>query len=126
VAEEKRARLASLIRRVEADPFFLAFTLRAYAESEGLADRELAEQLGCPVEALDAVRLCRRPRPDAGFRQDVTRIAERFGLRVGELARIVRQADALTALRAEATGGSGVLRAARDRDVAPDGESEER
>ena len=124
MAERSRARLDALIRRVEADSGFLAAALRDYTASEGLTDQDLAERLGCPVDALDAIRLCRRPRPEAAdFRQDVARIAERFGIRAAELARIVRQVDALAALRRDAPSDAGELRAARDRESDPDGES---
>lgn len=117
--------LAALARRVEDDPFFLASALKAYAESEGLADGPLAERLGIPTEALPALRLCRRPDPGAqGFRRDVDRIATRFGIRGGAIAQVIRQADALNALHGASKAPGGELRAARDRHTPGDEGSE--
>lgn len=110
-------RIAALARRVQDDPFFLASALKDYAEGEGLDDFGLAALLGCSVETLDPLRLCRRPRPDPPwFRQDVDRIVARFGVSASALAAIVRYADALVALRRPTPGEQGTLLAARDRD----------
>jgi hypothetical protein len=110
------SRLAALALRVRDDPFFLASALAVYAESETMDDEQLAAQLGCPVATLVSLRLCRRPRPEPPtFRRDVDLIAARFGLHADVLAAVVRRADAVTALRREATGAEGVLMAARDR-----------
>ncbi len=124
-------RIAALARRVQDDPFFLASALKDYAHGEGLDDPQLAALLGCTPETLDLLRLCRRPRPEPPwFRQDVDRIAGRFGVRADKLAQIVRYANALAALRRQPAAERGTLMAARDRDddVESDGarpESEE-
>jgi hypothetical protein len=108
--------LPALAHRVRQDPFFLASALAIYAESEAMDDQQLAKQLGCTVDTLAPVRLCRRPRAEPPlFRQDVEMIAARFGLHADVLAAAVRRADAITALRREAEGGQGALIAARDR-----------
>lgn len=110
-------RIAALARRVERDPFFLAAALRDYARSEGLDEPALAVLLACPVGTLAPLGLCRRPRPDPPlFRQDVDRIAACFAVRADRLAEVVRRADALAALRREATSEQGTLMAARDRE----------
>lgn len=119
----------ALARRLAGGSFFLASALATYAQSEDLDDRGLAETLGCAVEALGPLRLCRRPRSPANlFREDVRKIAARFGVRPEILAEAVRRSDVLARLR-EATmeGEAGVLMAARDRrdeesDDAPEGE----
>jgi hypothetical protein len=112
------SRLAALALRVGDDPFFLASALAVYAESETMDDEQLAAQLGCPVATLVPLRLCRRPRPEPPFfRRDVDLIATRFGLHADVLAAAVRRADAVMALRREATGAEGMLMAARDRPV---------
>jgi hypothetical protein len=101
-------RLEHFARRVADDPFFLASALTEYAHSEDLDDVGLAEALGCPVEALAPLRLCRRPRPDpAGMREDTARIGGRFGIDPVILADVVRRADALSILRQDTAGARG-------------------
>ena len=116
----------SLLRRAAARAagraFFLASALLPYAEIEGLDDAALAEWLGCRPDDLPRLLLCRRPRPEPpAFRADVERIAEAFGLSAPTLAEVVRQADALQALReAGPSVGRGWLAAARDREPEPE------
>lgn len=116
--------LADLAARAAGDPFFLGFTLAEYARAEGLADDRLATHLGCPVEGLTMLRLCRAPRPDPdGFRADVERVAERFGADPGSLAAVVRQVEGVIRLRdaGAATADAGYFLAARDGDPPGDG-----
>jgi hypothetical protein len=113
--------------RASQSPFFLGFALARYARIEGLRDdAELARRLACHPATLSRLRLCRRP--DGGsarFAADVLRIAQRFGLDPARLAELLRQVDALDALRAvEDTAGSW-LAAARDRDEDEDDEDAE-
>lgn len=110
-------RIAALARRLEDDPFFLAAALHEYARSEGFDEVRLAAHLGCPVETLSRLGLCRRPRPEPPhFRRDVDQIAARFEVSADVLAQIVRRADALVALRPTTEDRRGTLRAARDRE----------
>lgn len=120
-------RVAALARRVGHDPHFLASALAAYARSERLDERGLAAALGCAAETLAPLRLCRRPRPEPpAFRDDVARIAARFGVDPAALAQVVRRADALDALR-RGVADTGLLAAARDRDDdPPEGEEGDR
>ena len=107
--------LEGLSRRVENDPFFLASLLARYARAEGLDDASLADTLGCPADVLPALRLCRAPRAEpAEFREDVRRVAERFGLEALRLARVVRHAQSLEHLAAGPGAAHGMLMAARD------------
>src|SRR5262249_59305673 len=93
--------LDHLANRVAADPFFLAFPLAEYARSERLDDSALAAALGCRVEDLTLLRLCRMPRDDpAGFRADTAAIAERFGIAPAKLADAVRRGQGLARLPA--------------------------
>jgi hypothetical protein len=57
--------LDDLAHRAAARPFFLGHALADYALAHGLSDLGLARRLGCAVEALAMLRLCRLPR-DAG------------------------------------------------------------
>ena len=69
--------LENLARRLEDDPFFLGCALRLYTTSARLSEQELAERLGCPVQTLVLLRLCRAPKPEGRqFQKDIARIAE--------------------------------------------------
>lgn len=121
--------LEHLARRVADDSFFLAAPLDRYARAERLDDAALATRLGCPVETLTHVRLCRNPFPEAPkFWQDIEQIAVRFGLDSESLAEIVRYGQSL--LRLEATtaqlpNSCGSLMAARDSDEPSDPPAEQ-
>ena len=71
--------LTQLARRTDDDPFFLGSALAAYKRKMGLDDQGLAAVLGCPVETLPQLALCRRP-VSATFDQDVQTIATRFDI----------------------------------------------
>lgn len=123
-------RLDYLARRVGEEHFFLASAFTAYARGNGLDDVGLAQLLGCDVATLIRLRLCRRPTGLSGaFREDVARIADRFGIDGGILAQIIRWADAVKGLRAaEADAGRlgrGALLAARDRKTEDAGSSDD-
>jgi hypothetical protein len=107
-----------LAQRLAAAPDFLAFALAAFARSERLDDTALAARLGCAVETLSHLRLCRTPRAQAPlFWQDVERIAQRFSVSADVLAEIARRGQSLAQLRnTEQAQGSGFLLAARDDD----------
>ncbi len=111
--------VARLARRVAIDPFFFGFALAVYAAAEGLDETGLAAALGCPPEQLAHVRLCRAPRADSGgFREDVDRIAEAFGLTREAVATVARRGQVVAAMRVaagEVPDGAGFLIAARDR-----------
>lgn len=101
-------------RRLRSDPFFLASALEDFAGSEGLDGAGLAAAVGCGIDELGPLGMCRRPRPEPeNFAEDVRRIAARFGLAEDRLAEVVRRSDALRAMR-EAESRD-VLAAARDR-----------
>lgn len=109
--------LGALARRVESDPFFLAAVLADYARSEGLDDTGLVAALGCRLEDLPMLRLCRAPRADAlGFREDLADIAGRFGLEQERLLVVIRQGQAVCHLRqaTQTSAEPGFLLAARD------------
>jgi hypothetical protein len=78
--------LAHLASRIEDDPFFLAHALAGYAAQESLSDLGLANQLGCAVEQLTSLRLCRMPKD----RADVEKIAAHLDIRPERLAAVLR------------------------------------
>lgn len=112
--------LARAARRAGQQPFFLAYVFRHYQEANTLDEPGLASLLGCSVDALPRLALCRRPIGDASaFRTDIDHLAKRFRLNGEQLAAMVRQVDALEAIRSqlkETQAYYGTLRAARDRD----------
>ncbi len=110
--------LAHLADRVADAPDFLACALAEYARSERLQDAALAARLGCGVDTLTHLRLCRMPRGQPPlFWQDIERIAGRFSVDVDGLAEVVRRGQSLLNLR-KVEGGRqqepGFLLAARD------------
>jgi hypothetical protein len=116
--------LQHLANRVSTDPFFLAHPLAEFTRSERLDDPGLAARLGCRVEDLPLLRLCRAPRPDPdGFRDDLAAVAGRFGIEPGALAAAVRHGQGLVQLRAATRPDAepGFRLAARDDDRSPEG-----
>lgn len=110
-------RLDRLARRAESEGFFLASALAEFARSQRLDEPQLAQALKCSIETLTSLRLCRRPRPEPRlFKQDIDRIAVRYGVDAVVLAQAVRRADTLESLRRGARSQSGYLAAARDRE----------
>jgi hypothetical protein len=111
--------VARLANRVAVDPFFLAFALAEYAAAEKLDDAALVAALGTTPDVLPHVRLCRAPRADSdGFREDVDRIAAKFGLSRDALVAVARHGQVVAAMRAAAAADpteAGYLLAARDR-----------
>lgn len=94
------------------NPYFLAAALEAYRQERGLSAQELADYLGCPIETLPFLALCRRP-ADGSFQRDVTMIAARFGVGAPRLASLLREVELLETVDHE---GSRIAMAARDRE----------
>ena len=108
--------LERMARRASTDPFFLGFRLAEYSRVHELDEATLAGRLGCEAEVLPMIRLCRAARTDpAGFREDVTCVAEKFGLNSRALAEASKLG--VVAIRQEhaSVEAPGVLLAARDR-----------
>jgi hypothetical protein len=120
--------LARAARRAEQQPFFLAGVLAAYQSANHLDDAGLADLLGCEISDLVSLALCRRPAADsAQFGADIDHLARRFRLRGDRLVTIIRQVDALAALKQQLQVDgprAGMLRAARDRDEQADNEED--
>lgn len=112
-----------LANRVAVDPFFLAFALAEYAAAEGLDPAGLAARLGTTPGVLPHVALCRSPRADPdGFREDVDRVAGKFGLDRDVLITVARHGQIVAAMRPPdeaAPADAGAFLAARDRGTPP-------
>jgi len=115
--ERERELLELAGERATQREFYLASSLRLYQSLRNIDDVALARHLGCDIETLDEVRLCRRPDVEsADFRSDVQAIAQRFGVGALPLAKLLRELSASEAMRsAPAEKSSAVLLAARDR-----------
>lgn len=119
-----RNRAADLLRhaarRASQHPFFLAAYLEAFRSQREMQEADLALFLGCAPDMLPKLALCRRPNPETQqFRSDVHHIARAFGIQPERLAQLIREVDALQALRkASPASGQlsthGLLMAARD------------
>jgi hypothetical protein len=113
--------LAWAARRARSWDSYVAGDLAAFQERHGLSESQLAGWLGGTTRALTNLALCRRPQADApSFRTDVERIALHVGVSSEALARLLRETDAIAALRsapadASAPSEHGSLMAARDR-----------
>lgn len=98
---------------------FVAAALAVYQELYGMDEEKLAAFLGGAPDDLPRLALCRRPAPDAApavFRAGVERIAAYAGVRAPALAALLREVDAVGALRgAGGDAAPGTLMAARDR-----------
>lgn len=115
--------LAHAAQRAVSHEFFLAGILREYQQANQLDDDALAKLLGCHVNDLPRLALCRRPATEQkAFIRDIEHLAQRFHLHGDQLAIIIRHADSLRTLRQQLTSTrnaqqmQGILRAARDRD----------
>jgi hypothetical protein len=108
-------------RRAALDPYFLAFALARYAEEQQMDEPALSAALGATPDTLAHARLCRMPRTDpAGLREDVNRIAAKFGLNRGVLLLAARCGQVAAVHRAAVEQGvpedAAPLLAARDRE----------
>lgn len=120
VARRLRARLTDQAIKTGEDAL-LAARLHHYAEAEGMDWDRLAASLECSVNALNAIALCRPPRPDT-FAEDVEAIAGNY-VSIERLFPLLRRLEVLDQLRAAryvANTGTHeqALLAARDRDDA--------
>jgi hypothetical protein len=112
-------------RRAGADPFFLAFALARYAEEQQMDEPALSAALGATPETLAHARLCQMPRADpAGLKEDVDRIAARFGLNRGVLLLAARCGQVAAVHQFAVEQGvpedAAPMLAARDRDAEAD------
>jgi hypothetical protein len=106
--------LRAAAQRAATQSFFVAGALAPVISSESLDEMGIARRLGCPIENVPSILLCRRPRkPPAEFRADVYAIAERFGADPQSFAEMIRQGDALAAFASAVS--PAFLAAARDR-----------
>lgn len=111
--------LEAVARRSEDETWTLGQVFGRYRKLEELSAEELAAELGCTLEVLHWLSLCRRPEGPR-INEHVREIVERFPVDAQRLLAVLRRVEVLEALsiRPEdgtaANEGSMVL-AARDR-----------
>ncbi len=109
--------LEQAARRGTERPWTLGAALVEYCRDEGLTREQLSSLLGCSLQSLEWLSLCRRPALEQ-FADDVSKISERFHIDASRLAQIVRRVDAVVVLRRtiKLQDEDPLLLAARDRD----------
>jgi len=112
--------LARAVQKAQNSSFFLANVLNEFQQQNKLDNRSLAEFLGCEMQALSQLALCRCPNPNQStFASDIDYLANRFNVQANHLANMIRQVAALHELRnhlREPGGKQRMLMAALDRD----------
>jgi hypothetical protein len=99
---------------------FVASDLARFHDAGEAGEELLSRWLELDDERLALLSLCRTPRRDSGFREDVRQIAEFVSADEVRLASLVRLSDALMAFAAApAAARQTVLAAARDADGEP-------
>ncbi|NOJ97075.1 hypothetical protein HMI51_29555 [Corallococcus coralloides] len=101
-------------------PQMLGSVFAWYRDLEDLSVQDFAQKLGCTVETLHWVSLCRKPE-GAAFSEHVNQIAEHFGIDAFELSKVLRDMEATAALLATENSplepeARAVLWAALDRE----------
>lgn len=95
----------------------LGYIFEQYRKHERKSAEELAEDLGCPLEMLDWLSLCRRP-DEEHFAEHLERIEKRFAVEPYRLAAVIRRVEVLDVLPASQeegdVGEEFFLLAARD------------
>lgn len=97
--------------------------LEAYCRLEDNRAEALAEYLGCTLDTLNRLSLCRRP-DDDDLTSYVSRLGERFAFDRDRLVAVLRHAMVVGAMHGDAgdVAEQATLMAARDRRRDPDEE----
>jgi hypothetical protein len=111
--------LKTAARRSAHEAWMLGSVFERYRELEGVTPEALAAELGCTVDVLHWLSLCRRPEGEA-FSEHVFTIAERFKVDPLRLVTVLRRVEVMDALSmrsesGEASDEESLLLAARDR-----------
>ena len=113
---DQNAPLTQLADRASQRPEYLGWIFGHYAKVEGATDQGFCARLGISALDLQRLHLCLRPR-QASFAADLKQIATKFALDPSELARIIRHAEAIDAMKADSPEleNFGLMLAARAR-----------
>lgn len=113
-------------QRSAQDPASLGYVFEQYRRHEGKSAEEFAAMLGCSLEVLDELYLCRHPEQDR-FAEHVRMIANRFAVDARRLAAVLRRVEVLDVLPADGEGRTAVREATyllAARDHSSDGETD--
>lgn len=110
--------LKAAAQRSAQDPASLGYVFEQYREHEGKSAEEIAAMLGCSLDVLEGLSLCRRPEQDR-FAEHLRMIAKRFAVDPRRLAAVLRRVEVLDVLPADGEEEAAVrddsyLMAARD------------
>ncbi len=86
--------LTAAVQRSEDEDWTVGFIFKRYRQFKNKTHEALAEELGCSLDTLDWVALCRVP-DEATFTEDLDTIAARFSLDANKLAPVLRLAKML-------------------------------
>ena len=111
--------LKAAARRSAHETWMLGHVFEKYRELEGRSEEELSAELGCSLEVLHWLSLCRRPEGEK-FTEHVFAIAKRFEVESLRLVAVLRRVEVVDALTARPGGGGAadedpLQLAARDR-----------
>lgn len=109
--------LEAAARRSGHEAWTLGHVFARYRDLEERSIEELAADLGCSLEVVHWLSLCRRPARDS-FSEDVTAIANRFQVdpqRLGRVIQRVQVMDAFASASEHSSRDSTLQLAARDR-----------
>src|SRR5579884_3234088 len=97
--------------------FYVANAIATFQEARSFDEGQLLRYLGCSMETLNRLRLCRRPDAESPeFQSDVRRIADAFAVDPTPLLSILREAASVDAMRgSHRKTSTGFLMAARDK-----------
>lgn len=84
--------LALAAHRSTEHPWTLGLVFEEYCRLENIPRAELATLLGCSLDSLDWLSLCRRPAANR-IGDDASRLSERFSIDPSKLALVVRRID---------------------------------
>ena len=109
--------------RAASEPAFFAHVLREYCAMFGLNQRSLATKLGCKIDDVTRLALCRKPDFDAPkWHEELEKIAHFVHIDSQLLLQLLREVDTLTVMKTlSATSTTypgdqpGLLAAARSR-----------
>jgi hypothetical protein len=113
--------------RASSDPFYLGHSLAMYKASEGIDDTALAGFLGCALDDISRIALCRQPGvPDeTSLKSDIVILIERFALKRESFIHLIRRVQFIAAASTNTpttsfnpTQRTEYLLAAQDRDDA--------
>jgi hypothetical protein len=115
--------LKTAVRKSQEHTWTLGHIFETAHRLEGKPPEALAAELGCSLETLHWLALCRRPEEER-FSEHLRLIADRFHLEPMPLVRLIRRVESLAELAPQSQDGetsqARVLLAARDREAGDD------